>query len=349
MNKDLIYYIYNKTIKNNKNISKMSEKVVSIEEKEKDCNSIPSEIEMKEDMNMNKKKILSMKKIEFILLFTIIIFGLFFFGVFFLLSKKSKIKTNIVNEQLTQGLRKTDSFSNYEKQVLLITNHFSKTINYQNNIATDVLYNILLQIKTVKLTILDAFDPDIDNKDISYLKNFDLVVLDLLDAGYTLAERYPNFTRNLIKYLNEGGALFTGHDQFDQTHKYYITQEAIDMLSVLGFTHQNSWGVGHGPTAYFEKSALKKSIFLVNHALYGDSIPIAYTHQTYSRYNTSCETCNVIMKFVNNGDDVYEYLVTNRPNRIGRTVNIRAGHSKAFTEPEKKIFLSSILWLLYDI
>ncbi len=34
----------------------MSEKVVSIEEKEKDCNSIPSEIEMKEDMNMNKKR-----------------------------------------------------------------------------------------------------------------------------------------------------------------------------------------------------------------------------------------------------------------------------------------------------
>ena len=158
-----------------------------------------------------------------------------------------------------------------------------------------------------------------------------------------------NFVRNLVQYIKEGGALFTGHDQFDATHQRFITQEAIDMLSVLGFTHQNSWGVGSGSTAYFEKSALKKSIFLVNHALYGDSIPIAYTHQTYSRYNTSCETCNVIMKFVNNGANVYEYLVTNRPNRNGRTVNIRAGHSNAFTEAEKKIFLSSILWLLYDI
>ena len=326
----------------------MSEKVVSIEEKEKDFNSIPSEIEMKEDMNMNKKKILSMKKIEFILLFTIIIFGLFFFGAWLLLSKKSNLKTNI-NYQLTQGLRKTDSFSNYEKQVLLITNHFSKTINSQNNIATDVLYNILLQIKTVNITILDAYDPDLDNKDISYLKNFDLVVLDLLDAGYGFYEMAKNFVRNLVQYLNEGGALFTGHDQFDATHKRFITQEAIDMLSVLGFTHQNGWGVGSGSTAYFEKSALKKSIFLVNHALYGDSIPIAYTHQTYSKYNNSCQTCNVVMKFVNNGANVYEYLVTNRPNRNGRTVNIRAGHSNTFTEAEKKIFLSSILWLLYDI
>jgi hypothetical protein len=348
LNKDLIYYIYKKTIKKNKNLSKMSEKVVSIEEKEKDCNSIPSEIEMKEDMNMNKKKILSMKKIEFILLFTIIIFGLFFFGAWLLLSKKSNLKTNI-NDQLTQGLRKTDSFSNYEKQVLLITNYFSKTINSQNNIATDVLYNILLQIKTVNITILDAYDPDLDNKDISYLKNFDLVVLDLLDAGYGFYEMAKNFVRNLVQYLNEGGALFTGHDQFDATHQRFITQEAIDMLSVLGLIHQNGWGVGSGSTSYFEKSALKKSIFLINHALYGDSIPIAYTHQTYSRYNTSCETCNVIMKFVNNGGDIYEYLVTNRPNRIGRTVNIRAGHSSAFTEAEKKIFLSSILWLLYDI
>ena len=334
----------------------MSEKVVSIEEKEKDFNSIPSEIEMKEDMNMNKKKILSMKKIEFILLFTIIIFGLFFFGAWLLLSKKSKIKTNIVNEQLNQALRKTSPFinnelkpTNYEKQVLLITNYFSKTINSQNNIATDVLYNILLQIKTVNITILDAYDPDLDNKDISYLKNFDLVVLDLLDAGYGFYEMAKNFVRNLVQYIKEGGAIFTGHDQFDATHQRFITQEAIDMLSVLGFTHQNGWGVGYGSTAYFKKSALKKSIFLINHALYGDSIPIAYTHQTYSRYNTSCETCNVIMKFVNNGGDVYEYLVTNRPNRIGRTVNIRAGHSTAFTEAEKKIFLSSILWLLYDI
>ena len=42
----------------------MSEKVITIQEKEteKDCNSIP-EIEMKADTNMNKTKILSLKKI----------------------------------------------------------------------------------------------------------------------------------------------------------------------------------------------------------------------------------------------------------------------------------------------
>ena len=30
------------------------------------------------------------------------------------------------------------------------------------------------------------------------------------------------------------------------------------------------------------------------------------------------------MKFAQNGPDSYEYLVTNRPNRIEKTVNIRA-------------------------
>ena len=377
----------------------MSEKVITIEEKEteKDCNSIP-ESEMKADTNMNKTKILSLKKIEFIILFIIILLGLFFFASYLLPSKKSQKNINIANEQLIEGLRKTpqqelvikdnikeleiknetiqpnknelieddlkpgfiernkskippidlrpevlpnkSTTISYEKKVLLITNHFSKTKNGQQNISPDVLYNLLSQIKTVKLTVLDAYDSNLDNKTISYLKNFDLVVLDFVDAGFTLAERCKKFTRNLMQYIKEGGALFSGHDQFDQTHKRFITQEGVDMLSLLGFIHQNSWGVGGGSTVYFEKSAIKNSIFLANHALYGDSIPISYTHQTYSKYNT---------KFVKNGADTYEYLVTNRPNNKGKTVNVRAGHSSSFTEAEKKIFLSSILWLLYEI
>ena len=378
----------------------MSEKVITIEEKEteKDCNSIP-ESEMKADTNMNKTKILSLKKIEFIILFIIILLGLFFFASYLSPSKKTQKNINIANDQLIEGLRKTDLreredqvieeqvrkedrdflkpelikgepniikpgvnvtkvppviigpvvINSYEKKVLLITNHFSKTKNGQQNISPDVLYNLLSQIKTVEVTVLDAFDPCLDNKTLSYLKNFDLVVLDFVDAGFTLAERCKKFTRNLMQYIKEGGALFSGHDQFDQTHKRFITQEGVDMLSLLGFIHQNSWGVGGGSTVYFEKSAIKNSIFLANHALYGDSIPISYTHQTYSKYNTSCKTCNVILKFVKNGADTYEYLVTNRPNNKGKTVNVRAGHSSSFTEAEKKIFLSSILWLLYEI
>jgi hypothetical protein len=380
----------------------MSEKVITIEEKEteKDCNNIP-ESETKADTNTNKTKILSLKKIEFIILFIIILLGLFFFASYLSPSKKSQKNINIANEQLIEGLRKTDIIrerddqvikeqvrnedrdlikqqlikdpdiikpaiknvtnepsvivkpvitNSYEKKVLLITNHFSKkTTIFQKNISPDVLYNLLLQIKTVEVTVLDAYDPCLDNTTLSYLKNFDLVVLDFIDAGFTLAERCKNFTRNLMQYIKEGGALFSGHDQFDQTHKKYITQEAVDMLSLLGFIHQNGWGVGSGSTVYFEKSAIKNSIFLANHALYGDSIPISYTHQTYSKYNTSCKTCNVILKFVKNGADTYEYLVTNRPNNKGKTVNIRAGHSSSFTEAEKKIFLSSILWLLYEI
>ena len=379
----------------------MSEKVITIEEKEteKDCNSIP-ESEMKADTNMNKTKILSLKKIGFIILFIIILLGLFFFASYLSPSKKSQKNTNIANDQLIEGLRKTDLreredqvieeqvrkedrdflkpelikgepniikpdvnvtkvppiivepviTNSYEKKVLLITNHFSKkTTIFQPNISPDVLYNLLLQIKTVEVTVLDAYDPCLDNTTLSYLKNFDLVVLDFIDAGFTLADRCKNFTRNLMQYIKEGGALFSGHDQFDQTHKRFITQEAVDMLSLLGFIHQNGWGVGSGSTVYFEKSAIKNSIFLANHALYGDSIPISYTHQTYSKYNTSCKTCNVILKFVKNGADTYEYLVTNRPNNKGKTVNIRAGHSSSFTEAEKKIFLSSILWLLYEI
>ena len=378
----------------------MSEKVITIEEKEteKDCNNIP-ESETKADTNTNKTKILSLKKIEFIILFIIILLGLFFFASYLSPSKKSQKNINIANEQLIEGLRKTDTrerenqvikeqvrrdepdiikpelmkedqdfergggnvikvppvivepviTNSYEKKVLLITNHFSKTKNHQQNISPDVLYNLLSQIKTVEVTVLDAYDPCLDNTTLSYLKNFDLVVLDFIDAGFTLADRCKKFTRNLMQYIKEGGALFSGHDQFDHTHKRFIAQEAVDMLSLLGFIHQNSWGAGSGSTVYFEKSAIKNSIFLANHALYGDSIPISYTHQTYSKYNTSCKTCNVILKFVKNGADTYEYLVTNRPNNKGKTVNVRAGHSSSFTEAEKKIFLSSILWLLYEI
>ena len=55
------------------------------------------------------------------------------------------------------------------------------------------------------------------------------------------------------------------------------------------------------------------------------------------------------MKFYKDGPDETEYLVTNRPNHIGKTVSIRAGHKTTYNEREKRIFTSSILWLLYDI
>ena len=238
---------------------------------------------------------------------------------------------------------------NYTRRILLVTNHFSKNKNSQNRISSDVIYKILLEIKIVNLTVLDAYDPTLENKTIAYFKQFNLVVIDLIDGGYSFFERSKNFTKALIQYVKEGGALFTGHDQFDSTHKRFITQEALDMLKLLGLTHKNSWGVGGGSTVYFDYLALRNSIFLANLALYGDSIKIAYTHQTYSKFDSSCQTCNVILKFVKNGSNDYEYLITNRPNRIGKTVNVRAGHSTDYTEAEKKIFLSSILWLLYDI
>ena len=41
------------------------------------------------------------------------------------------------------------------------------------------------------------------------------------------------------------------------------------------------------------------------------------------------------MKFSPNGPNSDEYLVTNRPFK-GKTLNIRAGHTQGFTEPEKK-------------
>ena len=337
----------------------MSQKVTKITVKEKDCNIIDSKREMKVKKNINRPKTLcGPKKIIFISLFIIFIIGLFFFVAYLLLSKKSKNKPSIevkvqLNKEQQQMERKRESgISNcydddYERQVLLITNHFSRIRNRQNNIASDVIYNILKQIKTVNITVLDPFDPTLEDKNIYYLRKFNLVVLDLIDAGYDLAPRCPTFTRTLMEYVNEGGALFSGHDQFDQTHKRWITQEGIDMLSLLGFTHRNNWGVG-GSTVYFKKIPIIDSIFLVNYALDGESIKIAYTHQTYSQYDNSCQNCKVILTFSKNGSDSYEYLVTNRPNNIGKTVNIRAGHTRGFTKAEKNIFLSSFLWLLYE-
>ena len=54
------------------------------------------------------------------------------------------------------------------------------------------------------------------------------------------------------------------------------------------------------------------------------------------------------MKFNAAGSNNNEYLVTNRPYK-GKTLNIRAGHSTGFTEQEQKIFLSLIMWLLYEL
>ena len=156
-----------------------------------------------------------------------------------------------------------------------------------------------------------------------------------------------NFVKALMQYIKEGGALFTTHDQFDETHSGYITQEALDMIKLLGFIHQNVHGYG-GSVAYFDKTAISNSFFLIDNALYRNSIPIAYTHQTYSRYDESCTTCKVIMKFSSSSSNSYEYLVTNRPYK-GKTLNIRAGHTTGFTEKEQKIFLSSILWFVYEI
>lgn len=45
-----------------------------------------------------------------------------------------------------------------------------------------------------------------------------------------------------MQYIKEGGALFTCHDQFDDTHSRFITPEALEMLQLLGFRHVNSHG-----------------------------------------------------------------------------------------------------------
>ena len=56
----------------------------------------------------------------------------------------------------------------------------------------------------------------------------------------------PKSTTTWIQYINEGGALFSCKDQFDNTHDGYIDKEAKDMLSVLGFIHQNIGRPGAG-------------------------------------------------------------------------------------------------------
>ena len=325
-------------------------------------------------------KINNIKKITFISFLSLIIIGLFILSFYLLLSrnksnliitdkikidrainilKQKKINAesivelkNLIKGKYLTNLNKNNKRfleSDYKKEVLFISNFITKNKNGQGKYSTDTLYNILLQIKTINITIIDPIDLSLHNKTLSFLKKFDLVILDVCDAGYDISARHPQFTKYLIQYLNEGGALFSGHDQFDNTHKRYITQEAVDMLKLLGFNHINNWGVGRGNVASFNKPAINNTIFLVNYALYGDYINIDYTHQTYSRYDNTCKNCKVIMRFGKNNQDIYEFLVINRPNSKGRTVNIRTGHTNQITEQEKKIILSSFLWLLYDI
>ena len=269
-------------------------------------------------------------------------------------NKETKLLPLQTKEDMIEGgssqmpARIVRAVTGYERNVLLVTNYISKKGNWQNKVSPDVLYNILKQLKKVTLTIIDAYDTNLNSKSVSYLKNFNLVVIDFVDGGFNLASRCPSFVKALMQYIKEGGALFTCHDQFDDTHSRYITQEALEMLNLLGLKHYNYHG-NSGSTVYFDKTAISNSIFVSNHAMYGDSFSVSYTHQTYSRYDESCTTCKVILKFNSaSAANSYEYLVTNRPYK-GKTLNIRAGHTTGFTEAEKKIFLSSILWLLYEI
>ena len=148
------------------------------------------------DINMNKIKRLSEKNwIYYIIYNNYICYFLF-------IIKKIK-KTSIYDEQLIQTLLKTEPLinngltpTNYEKEVLLIAYFFSNITNYQNGVSSDILNNILLQIKTIILTVLDIYAPDLDNKDNSYLKNFDLVVLDFIDDRYNLTKGCRNSTIN---------------------------------------------------------------------------------------------------------------------------------------------------------
>ena len=364
----------------------MSKNIIEIKQSDSISKESFSKIKIIADRSLAGPKVLCRaKKIPFILLLIFLILGLFISSAYLLLSKNSnfvndsshnfgelpneKIRANqqlsvIDNGDIIRGLSSRTineggtssrtlneggtSITDYKRNVLLITNYLSKKGKDQNNISPDVLYNILNQMKKVTLTVLDAYDSTLNAKGIDYLKKFHLVALDFIDAGYNLASRCPNFTKALMQYVKEGGALFSSHDQFDETDIRSVTQEAIEMLKLLGFIHQNSFGRGEGSIAYFDQTAISNSIFIANQAVYGDSIPISYTHQTFSRYDDSCTTCKVIMKFSPSGSNSYEYLVINRPFK-GKTVNIRAGHSYQFTEEEKKIFLSSILWLLYEI
>ena len=47
--------------------------------------------------------------------------------------------------------------------------------------------------------------------------------------------RCPMFVRALIQYIKEGGALFSTHDQFDETHSRFIFFFYFDMLQLLVF------------------------------------------------------------------------------------------------------------------
>ena len=81
-----------------------------------------------------------------------------------------------------------------------------------------IYYNILSQMNKVSFTVLDPYDTSVDTLGINYLKKFHLVAIDFVDGGYNLSPRCPNFIKALIQYIKEGGALFSTHDQFDDTH-----------------------------------------------------------------------------------------------------------------------------------
>ena len=200
------------------------------------------------------------KRIAIISLLLFLIVTLFISCVYLLLSKNSKIYHNIdilSNEKHKDNINEEDnrrslmhraisslnsnSMVGLERNVLLVTNHISKTPNGQSNISPDVLFNILTHIRKVNLTILDAYDKKINETGINYLKNFHLVVIDFCDGGYNLCPNAPSFIKALMQYIKEGGTLFTTHDQFDDTHNRFITQEALEMLNLLGFVHLNSW------------------------------------------------------------------------------------------------------------
>ena len=347
----------------------MSKNIVEIKQNDScSMDNLPKTKIIPEINITNHKIFYGKRKTVLISLLIFLISTLFIFCSYLFLSQKSKassylkelkrslkfIKSELSNDLKTENgnenrntVRSLDTNAEYVKNVLLITNYISKKGNWQSKVSPDVLYNILSQMNKINLTVLDPYDDSLDTKDINYLKSFHLVAIDFVDGGYNLSPRCPNFLKALIQYIKEGGALFTTHDQFDDTHSRYITQEDLDMLQLLGLSHCDSHGNG-GSVAYFDKTAISNSYFLINNVLYGDSIPIAYAHQTYSRYNESCTTCKVIMKFNAAGSNNYEYLVTNRPYK-GKTINIRAGHSTGFTVQEQKIFLSSILWLLYEL
>ena len=100
----------------------MSQKVIVVEgiEKGKEKKTF-EEREIKNEINMNKTKILSLKKIKLIILSIIIILGLFFFVSYFFLSSQPKENINIVNDDSIEELRKTDlmekEFSKREESI----------------------------------------------------------------------------------------------------------------------------------------------------------------------------------------------------------------------------------------